>query len=64
MFLLKAVMTPNELDELRNLIDQLIAYGEDADELNVCLALAPNLDDESFNELVTNLKKELLALKA
>lgn len=57
-------MTPTELDEMRKIIDQLIALGEDADELNLCLALAPSLDELSFQELLTNLKKEYLALKA
>ena len=57
-------MTPTELDEMRKIIDQLIALGEDADELNLCLALAPSLDELSFQELLTNLKKEFLALKA
>lgn len=51
-------------DELNNIIQKLIALGEDAEELNLWKDIYADLDPEDQKELDENLTNELKELQA
>lgn len=51
-------------EELSKIIDQLVALGEDKDELNFWLRIYDDLEPDAQSELVNNLTKELQDLQA
>ncbi len=50
-------------EELSKIIDQLVALGEDKDELNYWLSIYDDLEPDAQTELVNNLKTELQDLQ-
>ena len=56
------MMNQNRIEELQPIIEKLILLGDDADELNLWLTIAPSLDDKSYAALLDNLKRELEAV--
>lgn len=48
---------------INELIDQLMALGEDRDELEFWRSLYPNVSSDEQKALLTNLEKELEELK-
>ncbi len=56
---------PSEKKEkLKIIIDKLLEYGEDKDELMMWYELFDALDDRTQNGLIHNLEQELEALQA
>lgn len=52
-----------EQSELKNLISELVKFGEDKDELEIWLTVFPDLEAGEQNELLGNLRAELEQLK-
>lgn len=55
-------MQPN--NEIKQIVNELIVLGRDADELNYWLSIYDDLNENRRAELLSNLKKELEVLKS
>ena len=51
-----------EDQQIKNLVDQLIALGEDKDEMGYWLSIFPYLTEENQGLLYANLRQEVEAL--
>lgn len=59
MYILSEMTIQTKTDELKPIIEKLIALGEDQGELGLWLRIGPTMNEEAYASLLANLKKEL-----